>query len=154
MVNISREEYLAILERRKKAEAVRLGLTAETVARKALANPRRSKYGNVKVETPHGKFDSKAEYRHAVFLNAQADAGNITHLRKQVPFVLQEAFRDSEGNAIRAIKYVADFVYEQDGKKIVEDVKSPATRVKESYRIKVKMLKARYPDIVFREVFP
>lgn len=51
-------------------------------------------------------------------------AGQIRNLQKQVPFVLQEPFTAYDGEKIRAIKYVADFVYEdKDGRTIVEDSK-------------------------------
>ena len=40
----------------------------------------------------------------------------------------------------RSTDYVADFVYTEDGKTVVEDVKSVATRKKESYIIKRKLM--------------
>ena len=40
-----------------------------------------------------------------------------------------------------AVKYIADFVYtDAGGKTVVEDVKSPATRKKESYVLKRKLM--------------
>lgn len=69
-------------------------------------------------------YDSKAEYHRAIALNAMADNGDILHLRKQARFVLQEAFKDSEGKYVKPITYVADFEYFlPDGTQVVEDVK-------------------------------
>jgi len=43
----------------------------------------------------------------------------------------------------------ADFVYEENGKTVVEDVKGVRTR---DYILKRKLFKYNYPDIQFREV--
>lgn len=66
--------------------------------------------------------------------------GQIKNLRLQVPFELQPAFRFN-GKQIRAIKYIADFVYEvpdKSGKmvQVVEDTKGFKTAL---YEIKRKM---------------
>lgn len=77
-------------------------------------------------------------------------AGVISDLRFQVPFVLQDGFiRD--GVKLRAIEYVADAVYVENGSTIVEDTKSAITQKKESYRLKKKLFLYRYPDLTFRE---
>ena len=44
------------------------------------------------------------------------------------------------GHKIREIAYVADFVYEENGAKVVEDVKSPITRKNPIYKLKKKMM--------------
>lgn len=44
------------------------------------------------------------------------------------------------GKTIREIAYVADFVYMENGKQVVEDVKSDITRANPVYKIKKKML--------------
>lgn len=50
--------------------------------------------------------------------------------------------------------YKADFKYfdNEKGKYIVEDVKSPITAKDKVYRLKIKMLLTKYPDIEFVEV--
>ena len=50
--------------------------------------------------------------------------------------------------------YKADFKYfdNEKGKYIVEDVKSHITAKDKVYRLKIKMLLAKYPDIEFVEV--
>lgn len=88
----------------------------------------RSKYGNVRT---HG-FDSKAEYARYLELKILERAGKITDLRKQVAYWIII-------NKIPVCSYVADFVYEEDGEEIVEDVKGVRTA---TYRLKKKLLLA------------
>lgn len=115
-----------------------------------------SKYHNKPTErvTASGKvlkFDSMKEARRYDALLLRLRAGEIRDLRMQVDFTLQEAYTDAEGNRVRAIRYRADFVYEEyqstiDGvpiwKPIVEDVKSRATSTPQ-YRMKKKLLASR-----------
>lgn len=111
-----------------------------------------SKYHNSPTErvTPSGAvlhFDSRKEARRYDHLIALEQAGQIRELRLQVDFTLQEAYTDTEGRRVRAIRYKADFTYwrydDPPGgwvRYVVEDVKSRATRTKE-YLLKRKMLK-------------
>lgn len=65
-------------------------------------------------------------------------AGLISDLRRQVPFGLIPNLKDDSGRVIeRAVKYVADFCYIQDGEAVVEDVKGLRTR---EYVLKRKMM--------------
>ena len=108
------------------------------------------------------RFDSQKEARRYDELAALERAGQIRNLRLQVDFTLQEAYTDSEGRRMRAIRYKADFTYmkarddpweEYDGSfwvLVVEDVKSRATRTKE-YIMKRKLMKERF-NIDIREV--
>jgi hypothetical protein len=66
-------------------------------------------------------------------------AGKIQDLQRQVKF---ELIPKQDGE--RAVHYVADFVYVEDGKKIVEDVKSAATKKNKEYVIKRKLLLWRH----------
>ena len=114
--------------------------------------PKPGKYHNKPTErvTPSGAvlhFDSQKEARRYDQLIALEQAGQIRDLRLQVDFTLQEAYTDTEGRRVRAIRYKADFAYwRYDNppggwvRYVVEDVKSRATRTKE-YLIKRKMLK-------------
>ena len=105
-------------------------------------------------------FDSQKEARRFDTLAARLAAGQIRDLRLQVDFTLQEAFTDTEGRRVRAIRYKADFTYwERDTAEesvaasagwpceswryVVEDVKSKATRTAK-YAMKKKMLKDRF----------
>ena len=98
--------------------------------------------------TPSGaiiRFDSMKEARRFDWLIERERHGEIRELRLQVDFTLQEAYTDTEGRRVRAIRYRADFTYNEgaQGVKVVEDVKSRATRTRE-YAMKKKMLKDRF----------
>lgn len=98
--------------------------------------------------TPSGaiiRFDSMKEARRFDWLIERERRGEIRELRLQVDFTLQEAYTDTEGRRVRAIRYRADFTYYESaqGVKVVEDVKSRATRTRE-YAMKKKMLKDRF----------
>ena len=78
--------------------------------------PKASKYHNSQTEriTPSGAvlhFDSQKEARRYDHLAALERAGQIRDLRLQVDFTLQEAYTDTEGRRVRAIRYRADFTY-------------------------------------------
>lgn len=101
-----------------------------------------SKFRNVKVTADGRKFDSKAEYAHYLKLRAELEAGDISRLSLQPKFVLLESFKHA-GKTERAITYIADFMYERDGRTIVEDVKGKRTDV---YKMKRKLFLKRYGD--------
>lgn len=106
-----------------------------------------SKYSNKKTSYKGIIYDSKKEAKRAYELDMMQRAGLIHNLERQKSFELQPSFK-SNGKTIRAITYIADFVYIQDGKTIVEDTKGFRTEV---YRIKHKMFLYKYPDILFIE---
>jgi hypothetical protein len=93
-------------------------------------------------------FDSKAEMNRYAVLKILQRAGMISDLELQPRYVLLDSF-EANGERYRPVVFVADFRYTEGAVKIVEDVKGHLTEV---YRIKKKMLLARYPDINFREV--
>ena len=74
-------------------------------------------------------------------------AGEISDLRLQVPFELVPKQKDTRGRVIREIKYVADFVYTENGKMVVEDVKGCKTK---EYELKKKLMKY-FHDIEIKE---
>ena len=78
-----------------------------------------------------GKYASKYEAEIASKLWALHRMGKITELREQVPFVLVPG-----DGKIRPIRYIADFVYLEDGKQHVVDAKGCKTPV---YRLKRKL---------------
>ena len=97
----------------------------------------KSKYNNIKTTTLDGiKHDSKKEAKRWMELCLLQRAGEISDLKRQVPF---ELIPKQEGE--RAVKYIADFVYTENGKQVVEDVKSPATRKNPEYVIKRKLMR-------------
>lgn len=107
-----------------------------------------SKYHNQKVEINGRSFDSKKESKDWMKLKSMEDSGLIKDLRCQVPFELQPKYTTKDGRKIRAITYVADFVYERDGVMYAQDSKGMKTDV---YKIKRKMFEYKYPDIIFVE---
>ena len=102
------------------------------------AAPRRQKYANRRVEIDGQTFDSKAEARYWGHLQIRLKAGEISNLRRQVPFVLAPAVVIG-GRKRPPLRYVADFVWEEGGRTVVADVKGA---VPEAYRIKRHLLKA------------
>ena len=100
----------------------------------------RSKYGAVKVQIDGHVFASKKESRRYAELKLLQDHGHISELELQPSFLLIPAARRPDGKLERATKYVADFSFvDHLGNRIVEDVKSSATKTRE-YVIKRKLL--------------
>lgn len=92
---------------------------------------RRTKYGNKRIETVEGYFDSKHEEKCWQEIKGRLMAGEILGVGRQVWFSLPGG-----------IKYIADFVtLEKDGSYNVYDAKSPATKKDKAYRIKRKQMK-------------
>lgn len=93
-------------------------------------NWKTTKYGNRKVTTPDGTFDSVKEYSRWQELKMLERAGEIYDLHRQVPFVLIPAQNGEDGRVIeRAVKYIADFTYRsrKDNRLTVEDTKGLKT---------------------------
>jgi hypothetical protein len=110
--------------------------------------PKESKYHAQKVEVDGIKFDSKKESRQWKELCMLEASGGISNLRRQVSFELQPKYTNNKGEHIRAINYVADFVYEKDGKTYVQDTKGVRTDV---FKIKKKLFEAKFKDYIFLE---
>ncbi len=123
------------------ADGVDSGRPVPLSAQKA-AKP--AKYRNQRCEHEGVKFDSRRECARWIELSRQQAAGEISELERQVVFVLAEAVVIS-GRKKPALRYVADFVYERDGKTVIEDVKGHIT---EGYRIKRHLMAARGLQIV------
>jgi hypothetical protein len=120
----------------------RNGVTTWTVPP---AQPKPSKYGNRKVTDAEGNVhDSGKEHRRWCELQLRERAGEITELRRQVPYALVV-------NGVLVCQYNADFVYRDGAAVVVEDCKSPPTRKLPAYRIKVKLMAACH-GIQIREV--
>lgn len=110
----------------------RLSIASPAASQKA----QRTKYGNRKVADAAGNVhDSGKEYRRWQELQLRERAGEVRSLRRQVPYALVV-------NGVLVCQYVADFVYEEGQATVVEDVKSPPTRAKPDYRIKLKLMQA------------
>lgn len=95
--------------------------------------PKKGKYSNVKCKDAFGElYDSKKERTRGEELRYLENIGQIVNLERQVPYSIYI-------NQQLICRYVADFVYIQGGKKVVEDVKGVKTPI---YRLKKKLLKA------------
>ncbi len=105
-----------------------------------------SKYGNYRYAVGKEVFDSKLEYSRYCQLLILQRGGKISRLERQKRYVLID--KSSYG---REIAYVTDFVYEENGKIVIEDTKSMATRTR-LYMLKKRLLAERY-GIVIKEVF-
>jgi hypothetical protein len=115
----------------------------ESIGRKnGLPTPaKRSKYGNHKVVVDGLKFDSKKEAARWQQLQMLEKAGKIERLERQKSFGLAPAVILS-GKRKPALKYCADFVYYENGRLVVEDVKSEITRKEPVYRIKRHLMQS------------
>lgn len=99
-----------------------------------------SKYHAKKATVDGITFDSRKEADRYLILKAMEEEGLIGGLRRQVRYELVPAF-DVSGRHYRPVFYVADFVYVEGGKTVVEDVKGIKTDV---YKLKSKLFARRY----------
>lgn len=94
----------------------------------------RAKYHNRKITRDGVTFDSRREARRYEELQLLQQAGEIKNLRRQVKFVLIPTQREpniigprggvKKGKLLeRECSYIADFVYGENGKMVVEDAK-------------------------------
>ena len=104
-----------------------------------VAPHRASKYRNTRCTVDGQTYRSQREAtRHRSLLLMQR-SGLIAELQREVPFVLAPAVRFTDRRATPALRYFADFVYTQDGQRVVEDCKGLRT---EGYRIKRHLMLA------------
>lgn len=99
---------------------------------------KQSKYRNRKTVMDGIKFDSKNEALRWLELKALAKAGKISELQRQRSFELAPGVKIN-GRVRPPLRYIADFVYLEDGDLVVEDVKG---RITEGYRIKRHLMKS------------
>ena len=112
----------------------------------------RSKFNAQRIEKDGVKFDSVKEYKRYIELTALMQRGEISELRCQVKFVLAPKVKlEGEKRAKPELRYYADFTYIENGKFIVEDVKSAVTRKLQSYRNKKHLMKTVH-GLEIREV--
>ena len=80
--------------------------------------PTYKKYNNYKQEYNGMTFDSKKELKRWQELELLELAGQITDLNRQITFELLP-----KQGEMRAVKYIADFMYCENGANFCEDVK-------------------------------
>lgn len=110
-------------------------------------NAKQSKYKNKKIVYNGIKFDSKKEYAYYIKLKLLEDSNKIQDLKRQVKYELQPSYKFKD-KTIRAINYIADFEYIQDGVKHIVDTKGFRTEV---YKLKKKIFEYKY-NIEIEEV--
>ena len=93
-----------------------------------------SKYGAVPTTLDGLRFASKAEARRYQDLKLMEAAGEIAYLECHPCFPLIV-------NGVKVGTYIADFMYWQEGRRVVEDVKGVRTQV---YALKKKLVQALY----------
>ena len=96
-----------------------------------------SKYHNRKITVDGETFDSIKEYRRYKELQLLERAGEISDLRRQVPYLLIPNQYEGKKCVERECNYIADFEYCENGAKVVEDVKGVKTK---DYIIKRKLM--------------
>jgi len=106
---------------------------------------RRNKFNNKKTLLDGHLFDSKKEAKRYHELKLLQAAGEVWKLELQprIPLMV---------NGQKVGTYIADFKYEtSDGKVVIEDVKSPATKTP-VYNLKKKILATYNPPVVISEI--
>jgi len=116
-----------------------------------------NKYGSKKVEIDGIVFDSKKEAKRFQELSLLEKAGAIQGLQRQVKYVLipsqyevierysktGKRLKDGQRCIEKECSYIADFVYQQDGKTVVEDTKgyrNPSTAGYAYFVLKRKLM--------------
>lgn len=113
-----------------------------------LKKGKKSKLGNKKLTVGGITYDSEREYKRHLELLVLERAGVISDLRTQVKYVLIPTQREPDIIGVRGgvkpgkliekeCAYIADFVYRENGREVVEDCKGFRT---EKYLIKRKLM--------------
>lgn len=112
----------------------------------------KNKFFAHKVEYNGIKFDSTLERDRYIFLSNLEKEGKIRYLERQVPFEiiprqtetitkqLKTKVKYEEKTLEQNAIYTADFMYEFEGRMIVEDAKSPYTRKEKDYILRRKLM--------------
>jgi hypothetical protein len=104
---------------------------------------KKAKYRSLPAEVDGHTFHSRKEAKRYGQLRIRQLAGEITDLELQPQYMIK-----IEG--VKICDYFADFRYKvvATEQEVVEDVKSPATRKKEVYRLKKKMVEALFKIVI------
>lgn len=100
--------------------------------------PARNKYNAKRVEVNGIKFDSRLEASHYRQLLIRERAGEIQGLRVHVKFALFDPGENCKGEYFAT--YCADFVFRENGKFVIADAKSAATRRRRDWPRTKKMM--------------
>ena len=99
-----------------------------------------NQYLHKKVKHADGVFDSKKEYETYLKLKNMENSGLIQEVKRQVKFTLIPNQYFEGKLKERAVSYIADFTFMEDGKLVVVDVKSAITKKQPEYIIKRKLM--------------
>jgi len=117
---------------------------AEYLKSQGIERPKRNKFNAKKVKAWGIQFDSKAEMRRYGDLRALQMAGEISNLEPHPKYGLH-----AHGKQMG--QFTADSRYHEGELIIVEDVKSEATAKLADYKQRIRLFKACYPHLTFRE---
>lgn len=93
------------------------------------------------------QFDSIMESQFYLYLLKLKKEHEIKSFERQKTFELQPSFKTKDGQNVRAITYIADFVVvDKDGVISAVDIKGVET---DTFKIKKKLFQYKYPDIRF-----
>lgn len=103
-------------------------------------------------------FASVGEMQRWDYLLHMQQAKQITHLARQIEFILVDGVKHPQWGEVNPVIYVADFVYTNislhkdypAGSKVVEDHKGGY--LTPIYKLKRRLFLARYPHLLFFEV--
>lgn len=110
------------------------------------------KYRNRTFTNKYGSWDSQKEFQHYLLLLNRLKRHEISDLHRQVKYILIPAQYETEIIQLKTktkekqicvekeCAYYADFTYMEQGKLVVEDVKSEITRKNSEYIIKRKLM--------------
>lgn len=110
---------------------------------------RKNKYNARTYKVGNEVFHSKKELHRYEELLLLEKAGQIHNLQREVKYLLIPSQRETvwkngkprQGKVIeRECSYIADFVYEENGQTIVEDVKGGSATKTDTYVIKRKLM--------------
>lgn len=140
----------------KKAAGAGTGKTGSRLPQPSEAAPNSTekpgkgpKYRNIETTVDGIRFASQKEARRFLYLKGLENSGEISDLRLQVNFTLQEGFTKPTGERVKPIIYKADFTYRKKDENggytlyIVEDIKTKGTRT-EKYKIKRKLFMEKF----------
>lgn len=85
------------------------------------------------------KFDSRLERDRYVYLSSLQDKGEITHLAHHFLLLVQSEFINANGDQIPEITYESDFIYLENGKRVVEDVKGSTYFINQDFLVLKKV---------------
>lgn len=142
-------QILRKLQERERGKPVPASVPSEAAPNSTEKPGKGPKYRNIETTVDGIRFASQKEARRFSYLKELENSGEISDLRLQVNFTLQEGYTKTDGERVRPIVYKADFTYkkrDENGRHtlyIVEDVKTKGTRT-EKYKIKRKLFMEKF----------